>query len=319
MKATYPVLNVQFAKDVKQGLTSFPKFLSSKYFYNAEGSRLFQQIMELEEYYLTACEYEILTMHKAGILSALPESFDLVELGAGDGLKTKILLKHFLSKNVDFKYMPVDISLDILHVLKNSLALEMPDLSVELLHNDYFGALQKISSLTEKPKVVLFLGANIGNFSVEKAEAFLGKLRASLNKGDFLLLGVDLVKNPETILTAYGDAKGVTAAFNYNLLHRINEEFNANFDVPKFMYYPTYHPQTGEMKSYLVSKEEQTVCIEDLDLTVHFDAWESIYTEVSQKFTLIEIEQIAKQTGFQVKNHFFDSRAYFTDTLWEAV
>lgn len=319
MVATTTVLDVQFGKDIKEGLTSFPKFLSSKYFYDAEGSRLFQQIMELEEYYLTACEYEILTMHKAGILSALPESFDLVELGAGDGLKTKILLKHFLNKNVAFSYMPVDISLDILHVLEKSLALEMPNLSVQLLHNDYFGALQKISNLSDKSKVVLFLGANIGNFSVEKAEAFLMQLRNSLNKGDFLLLGVDLVKNPNIILPAYNDAKGVTARFNYNLLHRINEEFNAHFDVSKFMHYPTYNPQTGEIKSYMISKEEQTVCIEDLDLTVHFAAWESLHTEVSQKFTLTQIAHIAQQTGFKIKNHFFDRKEYFTDTLWEAI
>ncbi len=312
-------LHQQFAKDVKEGLTSFPKFLSSKYFYNAEGSRIFQEIMQLEAYYLTNCEYYILNTYKANILNIFPDSFDLLELGAGDGLKTKILLKYFLSEKVDFRYVPIDISLDILHHLKESLAEEMPDLCVQIFHDDYFGALKKTSTLSDRPKVILFLGANIGNFTVAEAEGFLQKLRASLNKGDFLLLGLDLVKNPETILAAYGDTKGITAAFNYNLLHRINDEFNANFDISKFMHYPTYHPQTGETKSYLISKETQNVWIKDLELSVSFDAWESIYTEVSQKFTLSQIYKMAKAAGFKVEDQFFDRNEYFTDTVWQAV
>lgn len=312
-------LNTQFAEDVKAGLTALPKSLPSMYFYNAEGSRIFQQIMDLEEYYLTNCEYEILEHQKSAILAALPTSFDLVELGAGDGLKTKILLKYFLEKKLDFNYMPIDISLDILQELEGSLEKEMPDLSVNILHDDYFGALQKISALSERPKVVLFLGANIGNFSVAQAEAFLKKLRSSLNEGDFLLLGVDLVKNPETILRAYSDSKGVTANFNYNLLQRINDELGANFDIPNFLHYANYQPQTGETKSYLISKKEQKVWISALNQEIHFDAWESIYTEVSQKFSLPQVEKMAKHTSFKLKQHFFDSKKYFTDTLWEAI
>ena len=311
--------NLQFAKDIRQGFMAYPKSLSSKYFYDAEGSRIFQQIMELEEYYLTNCEFEILNKHKAGILNALPETFDLVELGAGDGLKTKILLSYFLAKKVDFLYMPIDISTDILEELSNSLQKDMPDLTVVPHHDDYFGALQKMSTLTLKTKVVLFLGSNIGNFSVNQAEIFLKKLRASLHKDDLLLLGADLVKNPKTILAAYNDAKGVTASFNYNLLQRINEEFNANFDVSKFLHHPTYNPQTGETKSYLVSREEQTVWIEDLSLEIYFKAWETIHTEVSQKFTIEQLEHLAIQTGFKIKSNFFDSKNYFIDALWQAV
>ncbi|MFN0203745.1 MAG: L-histidine N(alpha)-methyltransferase [Bacteroidia bacterium] len=319
MQANSYTLNTQFAEDVKAGLTTFPKSLPSMYFYNGEGSRIFQQIMDLEEYYLTNCEYEILQTQKENILAALPKSFDLVELGAGDGLKTKILLKYFLAQAIDFTYMPVDISLDILQELEGSLANEMPDLSVNILHDDYFGALKKISNLSEKPKVVLFLGANIGNFSITAAEAFLKQLRDSLNKGDFLLLGADLVKNPETILRAYSDSKGVTANFNYNLLQRINDELNANFDITKFQHYATYNPETGETKSYLLSKEAQQIEIKALPLTIHFEAWESIYTEVSQKFSLSQIEKIAQGVGFNIEKHFFDSKDYFTDTLWKAL
>lgn len=319
MQANYHNPNTPFGQDVKIGLSSFPKFLSSKYFYNAEGSRIFQQIMELEEYYLTNCEYEILQMQKENILTTLPKSFDLVELGAGDGLKTKILLKYFLAQNVDFQYMPVDISLDILKVLHDSLAIEMPNLAVKILHDDYFGALKKISNLSEKPKVVLFLGANIGNFSVTEAAAFLKQLNNSLNKGDFLLLGVDLVKNPNVILQAYSDSKSVTANFNYNLLQRINDELGANFVIENFMHQATYNPETGETKSYLISKEKQTVEIKSLSLTIYFNAWESIYTEVSQKFSFSQIENIAKETGFEIQKHFLDSKKYFTDTLWKVI
>ncbi len=319
MQANYHNPNTSFAQDVKIGLSSFPKFLSSKYFYNAEGSRIFQQIMELEEYYLTNCEYEILQMQKENILAALPKSFDLVELGAGDGLKTKILLKYFLSQNVDFQYMPVDISLDILNVLQDSLAIEMPDLAVKILHDDYFGALQKISSLSEKPKIILFLGASIGNFSTKEAADFLKQLNGSLNKGDFLLLGMDLVKNPNVILPAYSDSKGVTANFNYNLLQRINDELQADFNIEKFMHQATYNPQTGETKSYLISKEKQKIEIKALSLTIHFNAWESIYTEVSQKFSFSQIESIAKETGFEIQKHFLDSKEYFTNTLWKVI
>ena len=315
----YRQVDRQLAQDVQKGLSTFPKSLPSKYFYNAEGSRIFQQIMELEEYYPTNCEFEILTTQKALILDSLPSAFDLVELGAGDGLKTKILLKHFLNKQIDFKYLPIDISVDILHVLKYSLEDEMPELRVQTLHDDYFGALQKISSLTHRPKVVLFLGGNIGNFSLVEAQAFLTKLRASLNKGDFLLMGIDLIKNPETILHAYSDSEGVTAAFNYNLLQRINDELDANFDISQFMHFANYEPQTGETKSYLISKINQKVWIKGLQMDIHFDAWESIHTELSQKFSVPQIVDMAFNTGFKVKNHFFDTAQYFTDTLWEAV
>lgn len=319
MQANYHNPNTPFGQDVKIGLSASPKFLSSKYFYNAEGSRIFQQIMELEEYYVTNCEYEILQMQKENILAALPKSFDLVELGAGDGLKTKILLKYFLAQNVDFQYMPVDISLDILNVLHNSLAIEMPDLAVKILHDDYFGALKKISNLSEKPKVILFLGANIGNFSVTEAAAFLKQLNNSLNKGDFLLLGVDLVKNPNVILQAYSDSKSVTANFNYNLLQRINDELGANFVIENFMHQATYNPETGETKSYLISKTAQKVWISALSVEINFEAWESIHTEVSQKFSFFQIENIAKETGFQIQKHFLDSKKYFTDTLWKVI
>lgn len=273
--------------------------------------------MEIIRKYSFICSLlSLLTRNK---LSALTKSFDLVELSAGDGLKTKILLKYFLSQNVDFQYMPVDISLDILNVLHDSLAIEMPNLAVKILHDDYFGALKKISNLSEKPKVVLFLGANIGNFSATEAAAFLKQLKNSLNKGDFLLLGMDLVKNPNVILDAYSDSKGVTANFNYNLLQRINDELDANFYIEKFMHQATYNPQTGETKSYLISKEKQKIEIKALSLTIYFNAWESIYTEVSQKFSFSQIESIAKETGFEIQKHFLDSKEYFTNTLWKVI
>ncbi|MFN0217088.1 MAG: L-histidine N(alpha)-methyltransferase [Saprospiraceae bacterium] len=308
-----------FAQDVANGLTSFPKFLSSKYFYDAAGSQIFQQIMELEEYYLTNCEFEVFQTKKEDILELLPKSFDLIELGAGNGLKTKVLLNYFLGKGIDFTYMPIDISWDVLEALEDDLAEEMPGLSVQILHDDYFGALKKISAIAENPKVVLFLGSNIGNFSIMEAIAFLKKLRSSLHTNDYFLLGADLVKDPETILRSYSDTQGITANFNYNLLHRINVELGADFDIGEFMHHANYHPQTGETKSFLISKKAQKVWIDGLKLAVNFDAWESIFMEISQKFTISQVNEMAKKSGFKVQRNFFDSKMYFTDSLWKAV
>lgn len=308
----------QFAQDVKLGLSAFPKRLSFKDFYDAEGSRIFQQIMQLADYYPTQCEYEILSIQKDAILKALPASFDLVELGAGDGLKTKILLKHFLIQGIDFQYVPIDISLDILAELAESLAKEMPSLRVNSLHDDYFSALKKLSAFSERPKVILFLGGNIGNFTPIEAVDFLTQLKAALNPGDFLLMGMDLVKDPETILKAYTDKEGVHASFNYNLLKRINQMLGANFVIENFQHYSNYLPQTGERGSYLISKKAQTVWIADLQMEIHFEAHESIFMAISQKYTLKQIQQMAMETNFAITENFLDSKAYFVDSLWKA-
>ena len=309
-------LDSQFAEDVHQGLTSSPKSLPHKYFYNAEGSRIFQKIMGIEDYYLTKCEYEILDTHKAAILSALPSHFDLVDLGAGDGLKTKLLLRYFSDKGIDFSYMPIDISLDILNVLQESLSTEIPELTVQILHDEYFTALKTISNLT-RSKIVIFLGGNIGNLTIPQAEVFLKQVRNSLNKGDFFMLGFDLVKNPATVSRAY--ANSGYREFNHNLLKRINDDLGGNFDIPNFIHHSNYNPQTGDRSCFLVSNKAQKVWIDALQLEVDFEAWESIHTQISQKYSIREIGKMAERAGFKIKNNFKDSKEYFVDSLWERV
>lgn len=306
----------QFAKDVLEGLSRTPKKLSSKYFYDENGDKLFQDIMNMPEYYLTDCEYEIFETHRQQLLHLIGDKpFDLIELGAGDGTKTKVLLRHFLAQGADFQYRPIDISPNVLLDLEEDLKANIPELRVKSLPGDYFEMLEKLNTSSGVRKVILFIGANIGNLTREQALDFLQKIQQNMAKGDLLLLGFDLKKDPQIILNAYNDPAGITAAFNLNLLHRMNRELGADFDVQAFKHWETYNPITGETKSYLVSTKKQSVHL--LNKTFHFDAWEAIDVELSLKYSLSEIENLAKSTGYQAVHHFFDSKNYFVDTLWK--
>lgn len=311
----------EFAQDILLGLSSYPKTLPSKYFYDAKGDLLFQEIMQMEEYYLTRCEHEILSDNKKEILSLFRNSeeiFDLVEFGAGDGYKTKILLEYFTSQNVRFEYIPVDISSHVLNILVNSLKETFPGLSVNELCDEYFSALQKLNK-NERRKIVLFMGANIGNFKEDEAISFLKELNNCLNPGDLVMIGFDLKKDPEVILNAYNDKEEITRNFNLNLLGRINKELNADFDVQQFEHYPNYCPLSGDTKSFLISTKKQTVVIHDLDVSFEFDAYEAIQTELSKKYDSQSIEKMAQATGFKSVVNFTDKKEYFLDTVWEKI
>lgn len=311
-----------FAQDVHSGLTEFPKRLPSKYFYDENGDQLFQTIMGLGEYYLTRCEFEIFDKQKERILKSFlgeDASFNLVELGAGDGTKTKVLLNHFVNEGVNFSYSPIDISQHVLDLLSKDLAKSIPNLKVNAIQGDYFEALSKLNENHFEKEVVLFLGSNIGNFSNGAAPAFLKKLSQNLSKGDLFLIGFDLMKDPNVILNAYNDKLGVTKEFNINLLKRINNELGGNFDLEGFEHFPTYDPITGETKSHLISNKEQTVKIAATGDTYRFDAWEAIHTEVSQKYSLKSIHKFAEEAGFKVIEDFTDERNYYVDSLWEKI
>ncbi|MBX2873439.1 MAG: L-histidine N(alpha)-methyltransferase [Saprospiraceae bacterium] len=307
-----------FALSVLEGLQRTPKQISSKYFYDENGDRLFQQIMRMPSYYLTDSEYEIFDLQKEAILRQLGDRpFDLIELGAGDGLKTKVLLRHLSQKGVSFKYRPVDISSSVLDTLQTSLREELPNLEVAPLHGEYFQVLEELQQLGDhQKKVIFFLGANIGNLTREESQSFLSRLNDLLSPGDMLLLGVDLKKDPAIILEAYNDAEGITAAFNLNLLHRINRELDGNFEVEHFKHWETYNPLSGETKSYIISKVQQEVEIGAISSIIHFDAWEAIEVELSQKYSVEEVESLAKKSGFRLVKNFFDSSRYFIDSLW---
>ena len=308
------------ANEVREGLQRTPKRLSSRFFYDAEGSRIFAEIMHSPEYYLTRSEYEILDTYKADLLRYVTSDdrpFDLVELGAGDGLKTKILLSFFADQNADFTYAPVDISVDALEELVVDIRQQWPDLRLNPRHDDYFNALEQLSVESTARRVVLFLGSNIGNFAPDEAIDFYQQLHARLQPGDLVLTGFDLQKHPAVIHAAYNDRQGLTRAFNLNLLRRINRELDANFDLAAFDHYEVYNPETGEARSYLVSQKAQTVQINALDMNVPFQYGEIIHTEISRKFTRAQIEHLAQATGFNVTGWFTDCKGYFADVVFE--
>jgi dimethylhistidine N-methyltransferase len=278
--------------------------------------------MGLGEYYLTRCEFEIFSEQKEDILQSFlgsEDSFKLVELGAGDGTKTKVLMKHFLSEEVDFTYSPIDISQNVLDQLEGDLKENLPELSVEPAQGDYFEALASLNADGETKRVVLFLGSNIGNFSNVGGKQFLSELGDNLSQGDMLLIGFDLMKDPQTILNAYNDQLGVTKEFNLNLLTRMNTELGADFEIENFKHFPTYNPITGETRSHLISTVEQKVTIAELEQTFTFDAWEAIHTEVSQKYSPKMIEDYAREAGFRILKNFSDADHYYVDSLWEKI
>ncbi|MGB7069176.1 MAG: L-histidine N(alpha)-methyltransferase [Pyrinomonadaceae bacterium] len=312
----------KFADDVRRGLTSSPKYLSSRYFYDDEGSRLFQQIMKLPEYYLTAAEIDIFTSQAGEILDAFfdgESAFDLIELGAGDGTKTAILIRHLLHNTVDLTYAPIDISREALDHLTETFRSEFPRLRLKPRHGDYLQVLGSLKNDSVRKKIVMFLGSNIGNFRREQALDFFRNLRSAMNESDRLFIGFDLQKDPQIILDAYDDAGGVTAEFNLNLLSRINREIGADFDVDEFSHYAIYHPLECAARSFLVSRKRQTVDISSLGMKVEFEPWEAIFMEISQKYSLPMIEDMAQECGFTVMKSFFDSRNFYTDSLWRPI
>lgn len=307
-----------FAKDTLEGLASIPKRLSSKYFYNDIGSRIFQDIMQMPEYYLTDCELEVFTSQHHEILSAFKadnKAFELIELGAGDGLKTKVLLSSLMNQKIDFKYIPIDISKKAVTGLVHDIKNQIPDLPVEGIVGDYFKLIKKLNG--QYRKIILFLGSNIGNFEWHESIRFLQHLRSVINIDDMVFIGFDLKKDPELILNAYNDPSGHTAAFNLNLLKRINDELGGHFDLLNFMHEEVYDEQTGTAKSYLISRKKQSVSIEKLGKAFEFEACEKMLMEMSQKYDLELIGELAEKSGFQIVRNFMDSRQYFMNSLWK--
>ena len=311
-----------FAEDVHKGLTDFPKHLSSKYFYDERGDRLFQKIMQMPEYYLTDCEFDILSRYKREIVELFAEgtsSINLIELGAGDGKKTKILLEHMSQQALDFKYIPIDISQNALDSLENSIQKELPNVNVESRQGTYFEVLAHLSNYNHSRKVILFLGSNIGNLLHADAVDFLSQLQEVMGDNDLLFIGFDQKKNPQMILDAYNDPAGITEEFNKNLLKRINDELGGDFDPDNFLHWEVYDPETGTAKSYLVARKAQTVNITGLNLEVKFKAWETIHTEISQKYDHEVIAWLAEKAGLEIVGEFSDAEKAYKDYLFKKI
>jgi len=306
----------QFFQETLAGLQSEPKFMLSKYFYDATGDRIFQQIMDMEEYYLTNAEMEILQYQSAQLSEAIAAdgtTFDLIELGAGDATKSIHLLKSLLDAQMEFSYFPIDISEHVIADLEENLPKKLPELNITGLNGDYFDMLKKATELSDRRKVVLFMGANIGNMTIADAESFCISLKQLLSPNDLLITGFDLKKNPQQILSAYNDKGGITRSFNLNLLQRINNELNGDFNIEQFEHYASYDPESGACKSYLISLASQIVNIGHH--VIHFAENEYVFMEISQKYALGDIDQLAAKTGFTPLQRFFDKNRYFVDSI----
>jgi dimethylhistidine N-methyltransferase len=315
-----PAFENRFYLDVMRGLNSKPKFLQSKYFYDAAGDKLFQQIMQCPEYYLTGCELEIFSRQTKELAQVMLDgsgTFDIVELGSGDATKSGYLLKYLVQEGVDFTYFPVDISENVIKQLETDLPGRIPGLKVTGLNGEYLEMIEQASILSKRRKLVLLLGSNIGNFSTRDAGNFLALCRENMHPGDMMMIGFDLKKDPCQILKAYNDASGITRKFNLNLLRRINRELGADFNLGQFDHYPTYDPVSGSCRSFIISMQEQVVSFPDTD-SIKFSKYEPVYMELSQKYSAEEIDTLADSSGFKPVSHFTDSREWFMDVIWKS-
>jgi len=308
-----------FAQDVRTGLTTTPKWIPAKYFYDKLGSRLFEAICCLPEYYLTRAESEILSEHAAEIVSAVHLPGRLIELGSGSAEKTRYVIDALLRRRDGLHYVPVDISGPSLELSSKELLRSFPRLKISGYAADYFTALAELGQeRVEGRTVALFLGSNIGNFAPDDALAFLKRVRSILKPGDSLLLGADLKKSADILVPAYDDSLGVTAAFNLNVLIRINRELGGNFDISKFFHHALYNEDAGRIEMHLVSCERQVVTVAALDLTARFEEGESIHSESSYKYDLGLLREVGRKSGFSLAHTWFDSGRRFSFNMFAA-
>jgi len=307
-----------FAEDVRRGLTAAPKVLYPKYLYDTLGSRLFEAICELPEYYPTRAEAEIFRGHAGEIAASLGGRLRLIELGSGDAQKTSLLIAAVLARQADLDYLPIDISPSAIEKSRGLLETAHPGLRIHPVTGDYQAALRALrrEALPGAGRtLVLFLGSTIGNLEPAERRSLLRDVRALLAPGDALLLGADLEKPEEILLPAYDDALGVTAAFNLNLLVRINRELGGAFDVRAFRHRARYDRERGRIEMHLESLRDQTVPVRALGIEISFRAGETIHTESSYKFRPDQIADLATATGFALRHIWYDSGRRFGSHL----
>ena len=307
------------AEDVRRGLTTQPKRFLPKYFYDQLGSQLFEAICLLPEYYLTRAENEILDRYADEIVTSVAGDITLIEMGSGSASKTRLLIEALLRKQADLLFIPVDISASALDSSSRILLQSYPQLRIEAYAADYFAGLAELEKKQRGRTLALFLGSNISNFDPDEALKFLRALRQVLGDGDALLLGADLKKDKATLEAAYNDALGVTAAFNLNVLARINRELGGNFDLRAFQHRAFYNDTLGRVEIYIESLREQTVAISQLEIEVQFHEGEQVHTENSYKYDPTDIARLASETGFVHARTWLDGEQRFSSNLLQAV
>lgn len=309
----------QFRNDVLAGLHARPRRLQSVYFYDDAGSALFEEITRLPEYYLTRTEHSILSEHAERIVSpVLGQPCCVVDLGAGDGHKTRILIEKLHELGTDVRYAPVDVSAAALWDSEQRIQRELPWLRVDPVHDDYIAGLARVREAQAGRKLlVLWLGSSIGNFTLSQATTMLSGLASACEPSDTLLIGFDLLKDPSRLVAAYSDSAGVTSQFNYNLLDRINRELGADFDPKEFVHHATFVPDRSAMESYLISKRRQTVTV--AGERIELEAWEPIHTETSYKYSERQIDSLLASSALTRTATYSDPEGWFADVACHPV
>ena len=298
------------ASAVREGLSASPKWLPAKLFYDETGSALFERITELPEYYLTRTERAIFESHAAEILQAAGPSLTLVELGAGTAVKTGILIEELLRRQPRALYYPIDVSPSALQEAATQLGRQFPQLRVNPIIADYTGGVEALNRISGR-KLVLYIGSSIGNFEPDESVRVLRRIRRTLRAGDALLLGADFAKSSKILIPAYDDSQGVTAAFNKNVLARINRELEANFDLDAFRHVALWNRRCSRMEMHLESTVAQQVFVPLLDMDIVFAEGERIHTENSYKYTAEMIESILRESGFKLEQSWHDRQKCF--------
>lgn len=310
-RVTLRTVQDSLADDVRAGLTGPTKSLPCKYFYDEAGSKLFEQICGVPEYYLPRVEISILKAHAARMIELCPPDLSLVELGCGNSTKTRYLIDACLARQRDLTFHGIDIAPECLEKGARRLLRHYSQLRVIGLVGEFADGLNYLAGEPGGARLVVFLGSTIGNFDENELTGFLRMLRASLRTDDRLLLGIDLLKAPAVLEAAYDDAQGVTAKFNLNLLVRINRELSADFDLSGFRHRAVFNPPRGRVEMHLVSQRDQRVRIGGLDLEVSFRAGEMIHTENCYKHSFAGMRTLLAQNGFRTVVPFTDTKEMF--------
>jgi dimethylhistidine N-methyltransferase len=314
-----------FAEAVRSGLSAAPKTLPCAYFYDQAGSRLFDAICRLPEYYLTRVEDSILHRHAGAMVAELGSSEckgmapTLIELGSGSALKTQRLIAAGLKVHGRLHYVPIDVSPSALEESARRLAGRFRSLRITGYAADYRCGLERIMGRARGPRLIVFLGSSVGNYGTDAAIELLAMIRRTMRAEDRLLLGTDLAKDPAVLEAAYDDARGITAAFNQNLLRRINRELGADFQIEAFQHRAHYRPDRGRVEMHLLCTRDLSVRIPAADLTVRFCAGETIHTENSHKYTASMLASLRERAGFEEEAAWTDERGWFRLQRWRPV
>jgi L-histidine N-alpha-methyltransferase len=299
---------------VDEGLSQPQKTLPCRYFYDSAGSRLFEQICRLPEYYLTRTEQAILERRGGDMLEAAGQNLALIEFGSGSSYKTRILLAAALARQPALHYVPIDISTDFLRSSAETLLEEYDRLDITAVAGEYRDGIESLPA-HGGPRLILFLGSNIGNFEAAEAVDFLAAIRHRMEAGDRILIGVDLVKDRSVLQAAYNDSQGITAEFNKNLLHRINHELGGDFHVAAYHHDAPFIESRSRIEMRLVSHSEQLVHVRATDRAYRFRAGEFIHTENSHKYTLDGFAELCGRAGLGIQERWLDSREWFAVML----